>query len=277
MTVIAGRSSKDKMAQSRVTEFFNTRKKQSGYNASKRRKIQATEDDVISATIATEPAKPQRRTTRSSKVQEPVIETAIVSETTVNEKTKQTVKIRSNTRTTTRKSTRTRNSKTKQSAPSIRDAFDSINLAKSSETESKTNENKEVAISEETTAVCDDHPASPRSTPTKRNTTNGASESTLNGKRSKKSTSVRKDLLNDDSIKTPEQGYDFSRFVEAEKQPTPVARKRLFLKSNKAQSTPINQEAEKLVPQVKLPIHKMSYIQIKVKNTSSLVLLVIFV
>ena len=261
MTVIAGRSSKDKMAQSRVTEFFNTRKKQSGYNASKRRKIQATEDDVISATIATEPAKPQRRTTRSSKVQEPVIETATVSETTVNEKTKQTVKIRS-----TRKSTRSRNPKTKQSAPSIRDAFDSINLAKSSETESKTNENKEVAISEETTAVCDDHPASPRGTPTKRNTTNGASESTLNGKRSKKSTSVRKDLLNDDSIKTPEQGYDFSRFVEAEKQPTPVARKRLFLKSNKAQSTPINQETtqetEKLAPQVKMSIHKMSYIQI---------------
>lgn len=119
--------------------------------------------------------------------------------------------------------------KSKELGSDIREAF-----ARAGKANEDTSEGSSSQESETTDAVpsafCDDHCASPPSTPTKRRQ-NLEEEGAISKKRGKGS-SQPKDLLLEDSFQTPSKdGFDFEPFSSAEGDSSKVsARKKLVLK-----------------------------------------------
>ena len=190
------------MAQTSVTDFFKTQKRNVDFHPSKRRKLdsaQPTANVLLKESIITPPVsrRTRARTTDKNSVKLP------------------TVALKST------KGRKTRKVQVDKLQPGISDSF--------ANTESSQKEPGTPL--EETTAACDDHCSSPPGTPKKRNVDTESEQVTQ--KRSRQSNAVRKDLLKEfeDGVKTPEKAYDFTRFQGDSEKTEKTVRKKLILKS----------------------------------------------
>lgn len=212
------------MAQSKVTEFFSSRKRNADFQPSKRRKVISTSDVHTGVTNEEESIAAQTKSVRSRGRKAKA----------VNTDTK--VKVAS---TSTSKQIR-KKIQCASSSKSVQASGQSRSVQQSSINPEKTPD-----IVAEPTEFCDDHHANPPSTPTKRTST---ATTTKNGsgtsKRIRNVKAVRKDLLKE-LEKTPEP-FDFSKFVENSQSQS--VRKRLVMRRSVSADKATTKIPESLSP-----------------------------
>ena len=219
MTCLAGKLCY-KMAQAKVTEFFNSRKRNADFHPSKRRKVSSIDQggvniQEVSKTKAS-PAISTRTRSRACKSDASNLNAVTgkpVEAELVVKAAKESVK---NPRRKATRQPKGKSTKLDTLQKSIHDVF-----------KGQTESNVELP-----TAACDDHCGSPPSSPSKRPQKANSDEGRVSKKRSKGSVVVRKDLMLDSGFATPEKGYDFSKFGESLEKSDKGnnARKKLILK-----------------------------------------------
>ena len=181
-----------KMAQGKVTEFFSSRKRNASLQPSKRRKVQRLETPETTEQIET-PVIPVEKNVRITRRAQKC--------NTIDSKTKSVSSVKQ-----TRRNTRTKNKKAVESQGKDISSF--FNASP-----------EHTVDSDETTAVRDDHHASPISTPTKSVPKRGLQKTQI------------KDVLDEINSRTPEseKAYDFAKFVKPKVSPEVSARRKLQL------------------------------------------------
>ena len=214
------------MAQAKVTNYFSTRKRNADFQPSKRRKIIREQDTTVTNVPVIVGKKSKVRTTEneSKSTVAPVAENL-----NVQTKESRSSKSKASTRSRNPKCSR-KTSRAKTQNKDIRDVFKKLD----SDDNEKAVPETEAAPEALSTAACDDHQASPPSTPSKRASKTSDGEK-ISQKRSRVGKVVRKDLLQD--IES-EKGYDFSQHVSNPKPKTDQTQRTVLRRKSKEAPSP---------------------------------------